>query len=196
MRPIGFSTGALCLGAFRHALGFLSAFPSVKVVELSALRLAELEPLVTALPGLDLNNFAHVAVHAPSAFSPRDEPRVVDLLQAVKARGWLIVLHPDAPHDWSRWRALGSDLCIENMDKRKPIGRTRAELLACFDKVVDASFCLDLGHARQVDPTMTEAALLLTQPDLAKKLRQVHLSEVSTASTHERLSRAASQAFQ
>ena len=70
---------------------------------------------------------------------------------------------------------FGSLLCIENMDKRKPIGRSAGELRSIFDQLPDASLCFDIGHARQVDTTMTESYLILKE--FGAKLRQVHMSQ-------------------
>lgn len=185
MRPIGFSTGALALGDFRHGLQ-LAKHEGATVVELSALREAELGPLVDALDTLDLEGFTYVGFHAPSAIDPQREGAVVALLRRVAERGLPVIVHPDAIHDESLWSDLGGLLCLENMDQRKPTGRNVAELRRVFEVFPEASFCLDLGHARQVDPTMTEACLLLEA--FGDRLRQVHLSEVTTASRHERLS--------
>jgi len=80
------------------------------------------------------------------------------------------------------------------MDKRKFIGRTVKELNQVFDKLPDATFCFDIGHARQVDPTMNVAHFLLKE--FGPKLIQVHLSEVNTRSTHDSLSYASILAFQ
>jgi hypothetical protein len=146
MRPIGFSTGALALSDFRRALSMLQDHPTVSVVELSALREAELEPLTKTIQTLDLAHFDYIAVHAPSRV--KDERRVIDLLEPIGELGWPIVLHPDSINDWSLWRTFGAQVCLENMDNRKPIGRSRTELHACFDRLPEASFCLDLGHAR------------------------------------------------
>jgi len=194
MRPIGFSTGALALADFRRALAMLEPEPEVSVIELSALRMAELAPLVRSLDGLGLERFSYTAFHAPSSVIREQEREVVAALEIVAARGWPIVVHPNAVHDWSLWRQFGRLLCLENMDKRKPIGRSVAELAGCFDKVPDASLCLDLGHARQVDPSMTGAFLLLRE--FGPRLMQLHLSEVGTDSRHDRLSYSASVAFQ
>jgi hypothetical protein len=85
-------------------------------------------------------------------------------------------------------------LCIENMDKRKPIGRSARELGRIFEHLPDASFCFDIGHARQCDPTMTEAYLMLRE--FASKLLQVHVSEVNTGSKHDVLSFTSILAYQ
>ena len=192
-RTIGFSTGALAFGDFRRALDMLRAHP-VRAVELSALRQLELDPLSAAVGELDLSQFSYVAVHAPSQIDPATESHVVSCLLDFAFRGWPIVVHPDAIHDYSLWQRLGASLCVENMDKRKPVARTVDELETVFDRLPDAGLCLDLGHARQVDTTMTEAYMIIRT--YASRLRQVHVSEVNTRSKHDRLSYSSIMAFQ
>jgi hypothetical protein len=194
MKPrIGFSTGAVAFGDFRKGLRFLRE-RRIAVMELSALRDKELAPLVAALDDLPLSGFSFVSFHAPSGFSTLSEREVVTLLKDVLGRSWPIIVHPDVLCDFSLWREFGGFLCVENMDKRKPIGRTVAELEQVFEHLPEASFCFDIGHARQVDPTMTEAALQLRR--YRKRLRQVHMSEVSSSSKHEPMSLTAISAFQ
>ena len=91
------------------------------------------------------------------------------------------------------WRELGSLLCIENMDKRKPIGRTASELDVIFGQLPDTKFCFDIGHAWQVDPTMTEAYWILKCH--RERLVQIHVSEVNSRSKHDSLSYATIQSF-
>ena len=186
MRPIGFSTGALALGDFERALRMLRG-RAVEVVELSALRERELAPLVDSAARLGLEQFRHVAVHAPSRIAPGHEPAVVEQLASLAARGWPVVLHPDAVSDWALWRPLGAALLVENMDRRKATGRTADELAAALDRVPEAGLCLDVGHAHQQDPTMAGARLILER--FGARLREVHLSHVTSSSAHERLSR-------
>jgi hypothetical protein len=193
MRRIGFSSGALAYANFRRGVGMLHG-KAVQAVELSALRQGELRPMLDSLDELDLDQFDYIAVHAPSEFSAADERLIVNMLLTVSRRGWPIILHPDAVHDYSAWRELGTLLCIENMDKRKPIGRTASELSLIFQELPDASFCFDIGHARQVDSTMTEAHFILKH--FGNRLKQVHVSEVNTRSKHDPLSLASILAFQ
>jgi hypothetical protein len=184
-RPIGFSTGALAYADFERALRMLRPLP-VHAVELSALRQPELAPLTDSLDRLDLSQFSYIAFHAPSRIEPSAEAEVVERLERVAQRGWPVILHPDAIHNYSLWRRLGKALCIENMDRRKPAGRTVAELGPIFEELPEAGFCFDIGHARQVDSTMTEAYFLLRH--FGSRLRQLHVSEVNTRSTHDPLS--------
>jgi hypothetical protein len=193
VRPVGFSTGALARGDFRHALDLLRSH-NIDVVELSALRVEELEPLISALPHLDLGRFRFVSVHAPSRFTREIEPWVVDRLSSVVARGYPVVVHPDVTFTPALWSGFGGMLLIENMDKRKPIGRNVRELREIFSSYPAAKFCFDVGHARQVDPTMTEASLMLQA--FGSRLAEVHVSEVNTASRHDPISRNAATAFQ
>jgi len=196
MRPIGYSTGALAPGDVPAAfarMGGLTGPGRARAVELSALRLEELGPLIAALPGLDLAGFAHVSVHAPSRFSREEEARLAEALAVFVPLGFPVVLHPDAIHDFAVWRRFGRGLCIENMDRRKPVGRTVLELGRIFDRLPEASFCFDIGHAHQVDRTMHEAYFLLRE--LGARLAQIHISEVSTRGKHGPLSRSAVMAF-
>jgi hypothetical protein len=185
MRCIGFSTGALARNDFRTGLQMLTG-KNVSAVELSALRQDELVPLVEQLDQLDLSPFKYVSFHAPSSMEQSFEPLAVELLLQVAARKWPIVVHPNAMYNPTDWRRLGSCLCIENMDKRKPIGQTARNLAEIFETVPDASLCFDIGHARQVDPTMSEASAILHR--FRDRIRQLHVSEVNTQSKHDPLS--------
>jgi hypothetical protein len=53
--------------------------------------------------------------------------------------------------------------------------------------------CFDLGHARQVDPSMIGAYQLLKA--YAERIVQLHVSEVDTLNRHDVISRAAEMAF-
>src|ERR1700724_3295733 len=99
----------------------------VLLVELSAIREHELVPLLRSLDDLDLSQFQYVSIHAPSSFSPEDETWIFRELYESRQRGWPIIVHPDTLHDFSLWKQLGDLLCIENMDNRKPGGRTVRE---------------------------------------------------------------------
>lgn len=190
MGPIGYSTGALARSNVHGAFDLL-AFRGTGAVELSALRAHELAPLLRAIPDLPLASFAHVSVHAPSAFTAAQEPSIAAALLPLAQAGWRIVVHPDTLHDFERWRRFGDRLCIENMDARKP-GRTVQELRPVFARLPRASFCFDLAHARQCDPSMAEAARMLQA--FGGRLAEVHVSELDARSRHVRLSAAGIQA--
>lgn len=187
MRLIGFSTGALALGDFRRALRLLEG-RGVRAVELSALRESELPGLMAALQELDLGAYEHISVHAPSKLRTLKETAAADLLAPCIERGWPVIIHPDAIRDHACWKPFGRLACIENMDNRKQDGRTVAELTPHFERLPEASFCLDLGHARQVDPTLGVARAMLRE--YASRLVQMHLSELDVRAHHEPLSMA------
>lgn len=188
MRSIGFSTGALALGDFDKGLA-LMADRHTSVIELSALREHELPSLMGALDRLQLGGYSYVSVHAPSRLRTMKEATVADMLRPCIHRGWHVVLHPDAIGDYGCWRDFGRWLCIENMDKRKEAGRTAVELRRHFRELQDASMCLDLAHARQVDPTLGIAREIVHE--YGEKIVQLHLSELDVKSRHEPLSMAA-----
>src|SRR6185503_2999740 len=83
---------------------------------------------------------------------------------------------------------------IENMDSRKGFGKTEADLQSVFERLPEASFCFDIGHARQIDPTLKLARQLLTQ--FSTRLRQIHLSAVNSYGGHEALTEAIVAEFQ
>ena len=190
---IGFSTGSLASGDVRKGLR-MAAESETTAIELSALREEELEPLIKLLDKLDLGQFSYVSFHAPSRLIHMSEEQVVELLQSVAQRDWPIVVHPDVIQDFPLWQTLGRHLCLENMDKRKPTGRTVREMRGYFERLPYATFCFDIGHARQVDPTMLEARRFLLQ--FGDRLCQVHMSFVNSSSHHERLNFQARLAFQ
>lgn len=192
MRPIGFSTGALAFSDFRGALDLLKDKP-VDAIELSALRLHELIPLLQAIHSLDLSRYKYTSLHAPSAYEPQSETEISRALMELTPPDWPIIVHPDTIHDFDTWSVFGDRLCIENMDRRKPVGRTAEELEVIFSRLPTASLCFDIGHARQCDTTMTEAYLILRK--FRGRVRQVHVSEVNTASQHDPLTYASIFAF-
>lgn len=191
MRAIGFSSGALAKGDFRKGLELQNG-SEFTAVELSALREPELRPLVESARQLAVGKFEYVSFHAPSAFRTLREEDVVELLLQLPS-DWPAVVHPDLIHDAAVWARLGSRLCLENMDMRKRTGRTVEEMQAAFDELPEAGFCLDLGHARQIDPTMATAIGMLRR--FGSRLRQLHVSEVGTFGDHRRLGYLARTAF-
>jgi sugar phosphate isomerase/epimerase len=192
---IGFSTGSIAFGDVRRGLE-IATHRRTNAVELSALREDELDPLLELLDELNnnLTTFSYISFHAPSKRERTSEADFVSKLQQVADRGWAIIVHPDVIEDFPLWRPLRDAVCIENMDKRKKFGRTAAQLKLVFDQLPDATFCFDIGHARQVDPTMQEASTLLR--DFRSRLRQIHMSYVNSQSQHERLNYESILAFQ
>jgi len=193
MNKIGFSTGSLSLGNFSEALEMLKD-KNVSAVELSALRENELPELMDAIQWLDLSEYQFVSIHAPSKLIGMDENALLIELQPAIEKGWHIVVHPDIIKNDAQWQQLGSLLCIENMDKRKPVGRTARDMQALFERFPEASFCFDIAHAKQVDPTMLEAVQMLRR--FSDRLVQIHMSEVNTHSRHERLNLNAIMSYQ
>jgi hypothetical protein len=187
MWTIGFSTGALALGDYHLGLALL-ADRNVRAVELSALRENELPGLMAGIAALDLSAYAYVSVHAPSRLKSMKEAAVADALRPCIDKRWPVILHPDAIGDHGCWRDFEDLVCLENMDKRKASGRTVDELRPHFLKLPRASLCLDLGHARQVDPTLGIARQILEE--YGGRLKQLHLSELDVHSHHAPLSMA------
>ncbi len=194
MRRIGFSTGALAYGNFRCGIE-LQRIDGVSAIELSALRESELAELIPAIPSLDLGQFKFKSFHAPSALDELTGAQLVERLAPVVALGLPIVVHPDIIEDadFAAWRSLGGSVLLENMDGRKPVCRTAQEMASYFDRLPEARFCFDIGHARQIDPTMSVAVELLLR--YRDRLAEVHISEVNWECKHRAISSAAASAF-
>ena len=192
MRPIGFSTGALAKGDFRRGIDLQANDPAIDALELSALRDHELSVLVEALPSLPLQSFSYVSFHAPSRLGALSEDAVIAALLEVPS-AWPIIVHPEIITTPSKWQRFGSQICIENMDDRKTTGRTVAELRQMFEVLPKAAFCLDVGHARQIDPTMTVALMMLAE--FGDRLVQLHVSEVGPSGEHLPVRALAAMAF-
>ena len=181
----GFSTGALERGDFHTAVGWMVS-QGVRSIELSALRYDELEPLVYSLDRLPLDKFDYVSFHAPSSFNEQQETRVLELLGQVYRRQWNIIVHPDVIYTPGRWACLGTRLLIENMDRRKPIGRTAAELATLFEWLPHARLCLDVAHARQQDTTMTLLGEIVGR--FSERIAEIHISELDSYCQHRPMS--------
>jgi hypothetical protein len=180
----GFSTGALAKNDFKHAIDLLNK-SSANAIELSALREGEVKELIDSIEGLDLTRFEYISFHAPSKLTTMEEEELIDLLGPIVQKGWPIITHPDIITNFDYWKQLGNCLCIENMDKRKKVGRTTIDLSEIFNKLPDATFCFDIAHVKQVDPTMTEGYWMIKR--FRSKLKEIHISSVNTQSKHERL---------
>jgi hypothetical protein len=191
MRVIGFSTGALAKGNVARGEQ-LQARTAVSAVEVSALRESELRATISALQALDLTRYRYVSMHVPSDLPTMSERDLVQLLSALDAPDSFVV-HPNIIRDADAWHPLGSRMCIENMDQRKRVGRTAGELRRFFEDCPAAGFCLDLGHAHQVDPTMGVAMELLDE--FGSRLRHLHVSEVNPYGRHIPIGYTARHAF-
>ncbi len=190
---LGFSPGRLAKGKFIEALRLLENYPRYTAVELSALRESELPGLIEAIPYLKLEKFHHVSIHAPSKLVSQTEDHVITLLLKAAEFKIPVIVHPDIMGDLNKWRILGSFLCIENMDKRKPIGRTAEDLARIFYYLPEARFCLDLAHAKQVDQSMVECANMIRL--FRDRLVQFHISDVTSDSRHVPINNEAIESF-
>ena len=190
---IGFSTGALEKSDFKSAIHWL-LHNHVRSMELSAIRMEELEPLVNALESLPTARFQYVSFHAPSFFPKEAERLVVRLLGHVASRGWNIIVHPDMIRTHSLWVPFGSHLLIENMDRRKTIGKTVGELKSIFQSLPDARLCLDVAHARQMDTTLTLLAQIISA--FSTRIAEIHISELDSWCQHQPMSAGAVMDYQ
>jgi len=190
---LGFSTGALERGNYAKAVSWMVSH-HIRTVELSALRFDELEPLVTGLDALPLDEFEYVSFHAPSSFEREQEAQVIALLKPIQQRGWNVVVHPDVIYTPRLWTCFGEQLLVENMDRRKAIGRTVGELKTIFRDLPSAQLCLDVAHARQLDTTLVVLWDLMRS--FGDRIGEIHISELDSRCKHQPMSRAAIADYQ
>jgi sugar phosphate isomerase/epimerase len=146
-------------------------------IELSALSESELPSLSRYLNGAGNLPFRYISIHGPSKQRQMDEERLVDELVNLARFADGVVMHPDTFERAGLYRPLGHKLLVENMDARKPSGRTPEELTATFAELPEAGFCFDIAHAWSIDPDMSVASDLLDR--FGGRLRHVHLSSLS-----------------
>lgn len=146
-------------------------------IELSALSETELPSLASYLGSAPSLPFRYISIHGPSKHREMEEERLVRELVDIARYASGIVMHPDTIDRLETFRPLGSKLLLENMDSRKPDGRTPEELDRAFGELPEAGFCFDIAHAWSIDPSMEVANDLLD--GLGGRLRHVHLSSLS-----------------
>lgn len=185
MRAIGFSSGTLDahdpLRAMEQSLSLgCSAF------EVSALRMDEIEAVAETLRDPRLSEFSYVSIHAPGNVPAELESRVAKRFLTMSEERYPVVVHPDVIRTPAVWEPLSSRLLLENMDRRKRVGRFANEFENLFQELPEAGLCLDVAHLRQVDPTLNEGFKFMRL--FGHRLREIHISEVTSNSTHGRLS--------
>jgi sugar phosphate isomerase/epimerase len=121
------------------------------------------------------------------------EAKLVDALVRLPAYVDAIVVHPDVIDDPAEYRRLGARLVLENMDTRKARGRDADELAPYFAELPEAGLCLDVAHARDVDPSMRGAQELLDR--FAGRVRHLHVSSIDDAGHHVPLRAGDEEAF-
>src|SRR3954453_7096997 len=191
---VGCSTGYMDdLREDWDALVATAAQTSGFAIELSALCEEELDGLIAYLRSVPPLPFRFVSVHGPSKDRRLSDDELVTALEQLPAWVSAIVMHPDAMVALAPYRRLGRRLCLENMDARKPVGRTADELERYFEVLSAARFCFDIAHAKAVDPSLAVARELLSRFSL--RLSHVHLSSLDDEQHHVPLTDADQEAF-
>lgn len=166
---------------------------SLDVVELSAMSARELPGLLAFLAEAGRLPFGHISVHGPSKGWDGTPAHLAAALGTIPAQVEGIVLHPETLGDPTAFAALGGRLRLENMDTRKPDGRSAEELDGYFSALPAARFCFDVAHAQLNDPSMRLAHELLDA--FADRLAEVHVSSIEPDGEHVPLRPADAEAF-
>ncbi len=151
-------------------------------IELSALSERELPGLVRYLRDAPQLPFRFVSVHGPSKGREMSDRDLANALAQLTRWVSAIVLHPDAMDDVAAYRVLGRRLSMENMDARKALGQTAADLDPYFAELPDARLCFDIAHAKAVDPSLEVGREILAR--FASRLSHVHLSSLDEDQKH------------
>jgi len=153
-----------------------------EAIEISALSGSELPSLMQWAAHVDPPSFGSLAVHGPTKGIDMEPSELARCLGGLP--GWVtsIVLHPDTLERPQAFRSLGKRLVLENMDFRKLSGRSPTDLAKLFDVLPEAGFCLDVAHARSLDPSMGLAHELLDR--FGERLRQIHMSALDEHGHH------------
>lgn len=179
----GLSTGALRGGdagwsqLVERALG-----ESDGAIELAALAGEEWAGLVAFLRDCEPLQAGFVSVHAPTKRWRFSEAELVDDLVALPDWIGAVVVHPDAMHEPVAYGPVGERLAVENMDPRKPTGRTADELAPVLEALPRARVCFDIAHAATMDPTLEEASRILDR--YGDRLSHLHVSELDADCRH------------
>lgn len=180
---LGLSTGCLRDRADDWSeLARAAARESRTAVEFSALSEPELPTLIDYLLSGPSLPFEFISIHAPSKKRSMPEAELVGQLHRVAHLVDAIVIHPDQVEDPANYAPLGRKVVIENMDRRKSVGRTLAQLRPYFDALPEAGLCLDLAHAHHVDDSMNEGEAILNE--YWARLRHLHLSSLDETGHH------------
>src|SRR3954447_3940790 len=181
--PLGASTGYMSASRGDWPAMVAEALEtSPFAVELAALSEVELPGLEAYLATEPELPFASLSVHAPVKDLRMPEAELVRRLARLAPHVDAVVVHPDAMDDPRAYRPLGSCLVLENMDARKPTGRTAAELRPFFAALPEAGLCLDVAHVLSLDPSMEAGEEILDA--FAGRLRHLHVSSIDADSHH------------
>jgi hypothetical protein len=176
---IGMSTGLFheedWSGLVARASGWSRA-----AVELGAYTPAALDSVVAFLRR-SRPSLGYVSLHLPFALDDGGEPRLVERLVGLESHVAAVVQHPDVLMAPAMLAPLGRQLVLENMDVRKP-GRDVAELEPYFRVLPEAGLCLDVAHAKTIDPELKVAHELLEV--FGTRLRELHISGIDEQGNH------------
>lgn len=166
---------------------------SSKAIEVTALRYCEFDSILDDVSMTYIPDDTEVSFHAPASFSWWQEMYIAYRLRNKPYDRLPVVLHPDTLRDPANWEPFHNRLRIENMDLRKSTGITVEDLRPFFERLPDAEWCFDVGHARQVDPTMDLAKHLLDA--FGDRLGEIHMSVVLPCGKHSAMTEEATEDY-
>ena len=179
---IGFTSGELDMDNIDNAAK-IALESGLDTIELSCLKIPELHNALRRFKNIEFDKFKHISFHCPSHVTEYEEEYIFMVVKEfIKRHDWNIVVHPYIVHRYDLWRTLGNKILIENMYNKYKIWHTADQLQVLFNELPEASFCLDIGHVKQVDYTLNEMKTLCTV--FKDRLKEIHVSEVEVNGHH------------
>lgn len=185
---LGASTGAIAKDDFTHAIDIMNKIDALTAIEISFLKTTgeKLKSFIAGIKQLYLRKYKYISIHAPTTLPDFSEKQLAVILQVFAVNCWNIVIHPNLLTDFGMWKDFGKMLCVENMDSRKPPCQTAESMERFLENLPEASICLDIAHARQIDPTLIE--ILRITDTFGDRIKQVHISELNYEGRHTTIS--------
>lgn len=172
--PIGFPSGCLAHCSPHATIAFSQAagFPAL-----------ELHPqnIHDPILALSRHRFTYWSCHLP------DKPEVSDrdltrMICQDSTHTDNFIIHANKIKLPSEWEPYQDKVLVENMDNNRTFGRYPEEMEEIFDSLPNAGFCFDLGHAFQVDPTLSLAKEMVAA--FGDRLKELHISYVDQEGHH------------
>lgn len=177
---IGFSTGCLFQSHSIDDAVRLYHKIGADAIEISLATPKDLEEFMPSKSLVHMiKEFSFVSIHAPFKSIRYDKGddasltyiNLIDLYDTLGAQA--VVIHPSTVDDQGIYDAELMAVCVENMDSRKTVGISAAEMQAIHEKH-DCMFVLDLQHAYEHDPAMQLAIDLWSV--MGAQLSHIHAS--------------------
>ncbi|MBU0598642.1 hypothetical protein KKF61_06685 [Patescibacteria group bacterium] len=184
----GFSTGVLHKETdAKHALYIMKQL-GCQAVELGFIRKSRIDDgWLESIEAKDLVGFKYVSFHAPKMYYKNNEEthEILNLIENFYKKVYpldMVVFHPDNVIELEVFNNLPFPVGFENMDNRKPFGKTSSDLLKLLKKNSKFHFILDVNHLKTNNQDMPQLDEFYNK--LGTRLAHYHVSGLTSKLTH------------